>query len=150
MSETNEQIEPDEVIESTDTTELTEALEQIEESAPEPRSESLFLAAARAMDDETIKWRIQSAVLFHAQGLLSQGGNNSNYAIHAVMNPHQLDPTMMALVLVDEAIAKQVKVSENGDRVDTTGVPDETILTRVKQAWPLVAFKYPNNPLQAG
>lgn len=125
---------------------MTESIEPTDE-APEPQNKSLFLAAARAMDDFAIKQRIQAAVLFQAKGLLDKTGNARNYAVHAVMNPQELDPTMMALVLVDEAIASKVVVSEGGERVDTSAVPDETILGRVQAAWDLVAFKYTRDPL---
>ena len=110
-------------------------------------SDSLFLAAARAMDDFAIKQRIRAAVAFHAQSLLGSSGNQTNYAVTALLNPQALDATMMALVLVDESIASSVVVTDDGERVDTSGVPDETILARVKAAWPLVSAKYPKNPL---
>lgn len=110
-------------------------------------STSLFLAAARAMDDFAIKQRIRAAVAFHAQSLISGSGNATNYAITALLNPQALDDTMMALVLVDESVASKVVVSDDGERVDTSQVPDDTILGRVQAAWPLVASKYPTNPL---
>lgn len=151
MPETNEPNLPAEATDQTDSTELTEAIKPTEEPAPEPQSKSLFLAAARAMDDFVIRQRIQTAVLFQAKGLLDKSGNARNYAVHAVMNPQELDPTMMALVLVDEAIASKVRVDEDGGRVDTSEVPDETILGSVQAAWDLVAFKYTRDPLeQAG
>ncbi|MGP7815339.1 hypothetical protein [Glutamicibacter soli] len=110
-------------------------------------STSLFLAAARAMDDFAIKQRIRAAVAFHAQTLLSDNGNQTNYAIAALLDPQTLDATMMALVLVDEGIAKAIQVSPDGQSVDTSSVPDDLILARVRTAWPLVASKYPTNPL---
>lgn len=125
---------------------MTESIEPTDE-APEPQNKSLFLAAARAMDDFAIKQRIQAAVLFYAKGLLGTNNSSGFYAIHAVLNPSELDPTMMALVLVDEAIASRVIVDADGGRVDTSEVPDETILGRVQAAWPLVASKYTKNPL---
>ncbi|GGL83590.1 hypothetical protein [Glutamicibacter protophormiae] len=110
-------------------------------------AESLFLAAARAMDDFAIKQRIRAAVAFHAQTLLSGNGNETNYAIAALLNPQALDATMMALVLVDESIASMITVSDDGQTLDTSTVPDANILSRVQAAWPLVASKYPSNPL---
>lgn len=110
-------------------------------------AQSNFLAAARAMDDFAIKQRIQAAVLYHAKTLLSGTGNETNYAIKAMLTPQELDPTMMALVLVDEQIAAQVVVGESGSSVDTSGVEDNLILSRVQAAWPLVASKYHTNPL---
>ena len=109
---------------------------------------SLFLAARRAMDDFAINQRIQAAVAFHAQTFLNKPDSAEKYyAIAALLNPQSLDATMMALVLVDESIASKVVVAEDGERVDTSGVPDETILARVAASWPLVSAKYTRNPL---
>ena len=113
---------------------------------------SLFLGAARAMDDFAIKQRIQSAVLFHAQSLLGAPvAPARNYAVAAVLNPQQTDPTMIALVCVSEAVASLVVASEDGGTVDTSAVTDAVILTQVQAKWALVSAKYQADPLaQAG
>lgn len=111
-------------------------------------TDSLFLGAARAMDDFAIKQRIQAAVLFHAQSFLELEQNKEyNYAVSALLNPQSADPTMIALVCVSQPVASLVEVSNDGGAVDTSKVPDGVILTQVQRVWPLVSEKYPTNPL---
>lgn len=116
-----------------------------------PLTDSLFLGAARAMDDFAIKQRIQAAVLFHAQSFLPLEQDKSyNYAVSALLAllaPQAPDLTMIALVCVSEPVASLVVVGENGEAVDTSQVPDGVILTQVQRVWPLVSEKYPTNPL---
>jgi len=100
------------------------------------------------MDDFPLKQRIQSAVLFHAATLLGGTQNTAwNYGVSALLNPQSLDPTMLALVCVDQTIAGAVVVSADGGSVTTSAVPDAAILTAVSAKWSLVAVKYPTNPL---
>lgn len=109
-------------------------------------TDSLFLAAARAMDDTAFSWRIKSAVLYHAAALLPTAENHEyNYAVTALLNPGQLDPTMMAMICVDPTIAAAMTVTEGV--VDTTAVDDSLILSTVISNWAMVAVKYPVNPL---
>jgi len=145
LPEANEATDAPELIEDAEAPESTDAPEPTE---PTEASKSLFLAAARAMDDFPIKQRIRAAVAFHAKSLLAaEDGAAKNYAISALLNPQNLDETMMALVLVDQEIAAAIDVSEDGETVTTSSVPDALILVRVQAAWPLVAVKYPSNPL---
>lgn len=100
------------------------------------------------MDDFPLKQRIQAAVLFHAQSLLTEAvAPARNYAVRAVLSPQELDPTMLALVCVDEIVAAAVVVSADGGSVDTSGVPDSVILARVQAKWDLVSAKYQSDPL---
>lgn len=92
------------------------------------------------MDDFALTQRIKAAVLFHRSTLLAGAVSNArNYAIIALLNPSQLDPTMLALVCVDPAVAALIVVPPDGSTVDTTGVTDALILTTVISKWALVA-----------
>lgn len=100
------------------------------------------------MDDFAIKQRIQAAVLFHAQSFLTQEPNNDyNYAVSALLAPQTVDPTMVALVCVSQPVAALVEVTNDGGTVNTSAVPDDLILAQVQRVWPLVAAKYPHDPL---
>lgn len=100
------------------------------------------------MDDFALTQRIKAAVLFHGSTLLGgAAGNAKNFAIAALLNPNQLDPTMLALVCVDATVAPLVVVPDDGSTVNTTPVPDALILSTVIAKWSLVSVKYPTNPL---
>lgn len=100
------------------------------------------------MDDFALTQRIKAAVLYHGSTLLGGAVSNArNYAITALLNPTQLDPTMLALVCVDPAVAALIVVPPDGSTVDTTPVLDALILSTVIAKWPLVSVKYPTNPL---
>lgn len=100
------------------------------------------------MDDFAIKQRIQAAVLFHAQSFLDKPQSPEyNYAVSALLAPQTVDPTMVALVCVSEPVAALVEVTNDGGTVDTSNVPDDLILTQMQRVWPLVATKYPHDPL---
>lgn len=114
-----------------------------------PTFDTLLLAGARSMDDFALKQRIQAAVLYKANILLqgASGTNAWNYAVSALLRPHDLDPTMMALVSTSQAVANLITVDAKGETVDTSQVPDSLIISTVDAKWPLVSSKYKLNPL---
>lgn len=105
-----------------------------------------LLSTARALDDAELRWRVMAAQMEYAQGFGTMTGLAKNYAISVMLNPQHVDPSMFALVAIDDAISNAILVSED-NTVDTTAVKDTDITRVVASRWNLVANKYTTDPL---
>jgi copper(I)-binding protein len=108
-----------------------------------------LISTARALDDQHFRWRVQAAALEKAAAFaaMTTPGTQRNYAFYTLLNPQAVDPSLLALVAIDDVVAGAIEVSADGGTVDTRKVPDAEIVRAVNAAWPLVAVKYPRDPL---
>lgn len=107
-----------------------------------------LLSTARAQDDQEFRWRITAACFQHATGFASMApGVEQNYALHVLLHPQDVDTSMVAFVAAWQPVADAITVTNGA--VNTQAVDDGDIVDAVAQSWPLVAHKYPTNPLDA-
>lgn len=105
-----------------------------------------LISTARALDDMNLRWRVMAACIEHAQTFQQMSGNPRNFAVTVLLNPQNVDMSMVAIVAADDIIADTITVSDTGT-VDTSAVTDEDIMRVVVDKWPLVSHKYPRDPL---
>lgn len=106
-----------------------------------------LLSTARAQDDQEFRWRVSAACLRFATGFAGMAsGVEQNYAVHTLLNPQSVDPSMVALVATWAPVNDKITV-ENGT-VNTRAVEDGDIEDAVGESWGLVSHKYPTNPLE--
>lgn len=106
-----------------------------------------LLSIARAMDDANFRWRIQAAMLKKAKAEFPKpaGTPEWNFAVFILSNPQISEPSMFAMVAIDDKVAAAVQVDDNGT-VDTSAVTDDDISRVVDEAWPTVSKKYAASP----
>lgn len=103
---------------------------------------SALLATARAMDDQTFRWRVMGACIQHASTYRSmEPGPGKKYALRVLAQPHDVDQMMLCLVASNPQISQSIDVDENGT-ITVDEVPDGDISYVVVEAWPLVAARY--------
>lgn len=107
-----------------------------------------FITTARALDDQDFVFRVRAACWEHAVANVSSMDTTSSqyfYALHVLMYPQHVDPSMLVFVAVNDEVSAAITVSEEG-LVSTTNVTDTQIATVVASAWGKVAVKYPQDP----
>lgn len=99
---------------------------------------STLLAVSYAMEDEQLRRRVAAACLMYAANTAEPG---DPYAAQVLRDPSMPDPSMIAAVCSNPAIATAL-IPDEGGLVDTSAVPDASIEYQVAQSWPEVAAKY--------
>lgn len=101
-----------------------------------------LLHTARAMDSQNFTWRVMAAMIEKAREefLKTAGTPSHKFATWVLLNPMTEEKTMFAVVAIDDTVAADVVVENNG--VNTEAVTDEDILRVVSAEWGNVARKY--------
>lgn len=107
-----------------------------------------LMKIARAANDPHLRWRAGAAQLLKAQAVITTTGGNPkevNYAISVLLNPSELDNSMLALVASAPDVVAGTVVAD--EVPDTDAVSDDAIIAAVAANWGTVANRYPTNPL---
>lgn len=108
-------------------------------------ADSTLLKISRAMQDARFTWRVAAAMHLKAQGSWNSGTTSGNFAKWILLNPQAPDPSMIALVASNPAVAAAITL--DGEVADTDEVTDAAIQAAVEANWVLVSTKYTTNPM---
>lgn len=99
-----------------------------------------LMKISRALDDQSLRWRISGAVIRHARDVLTDviEDGDREAAARALAAPQSLDPAVLSLVVSDPAVITGIEVDDAG-AVSTSKVPDDAILAAVRDAYKVSA-----------
>lgn len=108
-----------------------------------------LLNTALALDDPNFSRRVRAACILHAiDNVAAYYADRATrpklyyYAMHVLMFPDTVDPSMKAFVAGDGVVSAAVKVNP----ISTADVPDSEIIRVVSDKWNEVSIKYNSDP----
>lgn len=110
---------------------------------------SNLLKLSLALESDTLKKRVQAAVIQTAQQQKNADGGMGNFAQLVLSDMQRHWPDFILEVAASPEVQTQLAVSDNNQTVVATNVPDDDILFIVNSTFSVAARKYVPQPNEA-